>query len=224
MKKNNATRNLAARMRPRRLKKTFASKVKSVIAQTAEKKRITTDPGTFSVTNNALGFTTWNLLTSLVQGTGTDDRIGDKIHLTHCRLRLQMENVNNTGTVVNSDIHYRIVLFRGKYDYTLSSYPGGEVFEANAGGIPSNYVLSPIDLDQVTPLYDKIVKIQAPQYAGQLRGAVHEALIPINKTFNFREDDAFGKTSNLYLGVAQINANGAAARASPTVQMVYTDV
>lgn len=214
-----ATRRYKARM-SKRPTKTFQKQVLSVVNKIAEKKRwnkiIDTSLG---ISNNA--FITWNLLDGIIQGTNTANRIGDKIFLKNLRLSLDLTNFASSTT--NSTVRYRVVIFRGKYDYSSTNYPTGEVFENNAGSVP-NYVLSaPIDLNQVTPLFDRTVLI-TPSYGAQ---KVHKHLLlnkMLNKAFTFREDDTYGKTSNLYLGIFQVNNEGVAVNIQGNCQVSYTDV
>lgn len=220
MKKLNLTQKKRKSRMPK--KATFASKVKAVINKTAERKSYTTD-GNFTNVASVNGFVTWNLLNGIVPGNSTAQRIGDKIFVSSTRARIELANHNILQTVANTDVHFRIILFRGKYDYVSTNYPGPEVFEGNAGSLPNNYLTAPIDLDQVTPLYDQIHTLTANNITGQLRLAIHQMNKMINKQFNFREDDSYQKNANLYLGVAQYNPQGQQVAVRPCVTLKYTD-
>lgn len=227
-----AARNLAARKIQRAFRakrkptKAFVTKVKQVINKVAEKKRYTYDPSSFSNITSSNGCTTWNLLNGIAQGTGQGDRIGDKIHLRSIRGAVEMINCNNVGAnPVNTDITYRVIIFRGKYDYSSTSYPYGEIFTGNEGSLPNNTVAAPLDVDQITVLYDATyVLLPHPLSATTIRKHIHKFTLPVNKTFTYRNDDAFQKNSNLYLCVAQTNFAESTAAVRPVMTMLYTDV
>lgn len=226
MKKLNLTlRNRRRKYTKKAPTKAFASKVKAVINKVAENKKYTLD-GSFSNVPAQVGCTTWNLLNGIGQGTGSGDRVGDKIYLKSIRGALELINATSLGgTPISTDVTFRVVIFRGKYDYTSTSYPYGEIFEGNEGALPNNAVTAPIDLDQVTVLYDgSHVITPHPLNASTIRKQIMKFSIPVNKSFTYRSDDAFQKNSNLYLCLAQDNYALTAAACRPCMRLTFTDV
>lgn len=201
----------------------FAKKVLAVVNKKAEAKKFDTE---FSANITYGGLTTWNLLSGITQGTSTSRRIGDKIYVKGLRLCGQFNNVNFANVVQNSDIRWRMIVFRGKYDYALTSYPSSEVFENNSGGTPASLITSPLDTNQITPLYDQIFTTPASNYTGQIRTKLQKMYLSVNKSFTFREDDSYQKTSNLYFGVIMECGGGPTTTVSATgdVTVNFTDV
>lgn len=114
-------------------------------------------------------------------------------------------------------------MFRGKYDYTSTNYPATEVFEQNSGSTGNQLSVCPIDLDQVTPLYDKTI-VMSNAFSAQKIERVLRFTLPVGKTFNFREDDNQQKFSNLYLGIYQDSDGSVACNVGGHVQCIYSDL
>lgn len=200
--------------------KRLQAAVKKVINRVAEKKQWNkTIDYTLGVPHNTLA--TWNLLDGLIQGTNTGQRIGDKVNLRRMRLSLLLHN--NASSTVNDSVSFRIILFRGKYDYSSTNYPVNEVFENVAGSAPVGIITAPMDLNQITPLLDKTITIQNG-YSGQKLLKPFTMYKYLNKTFNFRDDDTYGKVSNLYLGVYQINSATSPVYVTGNCSISFTDV
>lgn len=209
--------------KPRR--KGFAAKVMNVVNKKAEVKQHTYEPGGIVLTDNSL--TTWNLNATLGQGTTTSQRIGDKIFIKNLRIKGELENWDRlTGVTSNVPITFRIIVFRGKYDYLLSNYPITEVFERTAGVNPTNYVSARVDRNQVTCFYDKTFQLNNSELG--LKKAIDILkYIKMNKQFKFRDDDSFGQSSNLYLGiVSQSSYDPLTPRSAGLLNFsfTYTDV
>lgn len=199
---------------------TFKKKVLSVVNKIAEKKQFnTTISNTLGVPNATL--TTWNLLVGLNQGTNTAQRVGDKIYIKN--IRLATELFNSASSTADSTVNWRVMLFRGKYDYSTTSYPIGEVLENNAGSAAFHPPNAPMDLNQVSPLFDRNILL-TNNYAGQKVRKNMTLTIPVNKTFYFRDDDNFGKVSNLYLAVYQANQSSVSCDIFGNMTIRYTDL
>lgn len=203
-------------------KQTFAKAVKAVVNKIAETKQHSTDPGYTNLFPGTL--TTWNITNGLTQGNNTSQRDGDKIYIKTLRLSSQMNNYSLAGAVVNGTVFYRIIIFRGKYDYSFSSYPASEVFESNAGAVPVNNLTARLDTNQITPLYDRVVRLDQNDTNQQCAMHILKT-IRVNKNFYFKDDDNYGKVSNLYLGVVPLTQTGLG---NPTIQsncsFTFTDL
>lgn len=204
--------------------KKFAKKVWSAVNSKAEVKMWNREQG-FSNVSSA-GATTYNLLSGLLPGTGTSSRIGNKIFLKNLRLAVEFQNSDFTGTnICNSGYGMRVIVFRGKYDHSSTNYPTSEIFESNSGGTPATqYINARLDRNQITPLFDKVMTIPGNNYVSQVCKQFRTFWIKINKTYNFREDDSFGATSNLY--VAFVSGAGPSEGVCQTMSasLTYTDV
>lgn len=199
---------------------TFKKKVMSVVTKAAEKKRFTTELNG-AVTHSSM--TTYNLTNGLVKGTNSAQRIGAEVSLKTLRLSASCYNKSSLGTIINQGMRWRVIVFRGKYDYNLTNYPTSEVFEANAGSAPINIITSPIDLNQVTLLHDQTFTLVNP-YSGVELPRVFTKYIKINKKFRFKDDDEYGKTSNLYIGFCQENGATQNAVFNGHVTLSFTDL
>lgn len=217
--KYSARSKAAGKKRMQAGKGKFARAVKAVLNKVAESKRYTLEASGTAISGT---LNTWNITSGLTQGTNTSQRVGDKIHIKSLRLRTTVLN-KSSGVTTSNQTLIRVIVFRGKYDYSVTNYPAGEVFEINAGSITSYNYQAPIDLNQVTPLYDKIHYL-TPNFSGQVLTKLVEAQIRIGKDFTFREDDNFGKTSNLYVGVVCQTDGGGSAILLHDHTLSFTDV
>lgn len=207
--------------RRRGKKATFAKAVKKVLMKTTELKKFDNDFTPSNISHNTM--TTWNLLNGMAQGTSQGSRIGDKIYISSLRLQQFLTNYSALGTVNNNNITYRVLIFKGKYDYSSTSYPTTEVFEANNGAAPQSVIIAPVDTSQVTVLYDRTFTL-ANNYSGQSREIINKMVLPVKQNFYFRNDDAFQKTSNLYLGICQSNLGLAQVAPQSNVQINFKDL
>lgn len=200
----------------------FAKAVMSVVNKKSETKQHTT-VGQRNY-NAGVEWNTWNLTNNMIQGLNTSQRIGDKVFIKQLRLSMAVQNSSNLGSSNNSAL-FRVVVFRGKYDYALTSYPETEVFELNAGANPSpNGIFARIDTNQVTPLYDKVHLLPEASLGGQILSRHFLKLIRINKQFMYKDDDNYGKSSNLYLGISYYSPPDSRHSHIHNVSFTYTDV
>lgn len=202
----------------------FAKAVMKVVNKRAESKQYTT-----SAEGNYLGstdFQTWNITHNLPQGTTTSSRIGDKIFIKQIRLSLALRNWNSLGTRNSDGFLFRVIVFRGKYDYATFNYPASEVFELNAGASASpNYALARLDTNQITPLFDKVISFPQSNFQNQSNVKHMLKLIKVNKSFMYKDDDTFAKTSNLYVGfVPYIYGAEGTCGHTHNISFTYTDV
>lgn len=209
--------------RKRYQKKGFAAKVMSVVNRKSEQKHWNCQSGFADVVPGTTN--SYNLLHGLSQGTSTSTRIGDKIHLKNAKVSILHQNTYGVGAVGNSGYGLRVVIFRGKYDYFATNYPMTEVIEGNSGVAPSTpEVLAPLDTNQITPLFDKLYTFKGNQYSGQIVKGYINFWLPINKNFNFREDDAYGQNSNLYIAFIPDTVGTERFTKTFSVRLAYTDV
>lgn len=207
-------------------KNKFAKAVMSVVNKKAEQKQYTTFAGAQNYANQT-DFTTWNITKGLGQGTNSSQRVGDNIFMKQLRLSLTARNYqSNTLAVCPHTTNLRVLVFRGKYDYSLTSYPASEVFELNAGSSASADLLNArIDTNQVSPLLDRIIELPANQTGGvQYIQKQMMRLLRINKTFKYRDDDDNGKTSNLYIGIVPSVIPQGQIHTVFNASFTYTDV
>lgn len=211
----------AKQQRQRRYNKGgFAKKVLQVVNKAAEHKKFTTELNG-AVTHAS--FTTYNLTNGLVKGTNSAQRVGSEVRVTSLRNSFACYNKTSLSAIINQGMRWRVVIFRGKYDYSLTNYPATEVFEANAGSAPINIITAPCDLNQVTVLYDKTFTLWNA-YSGQEIMKLMTNYIKINKTFRFKDDDDNQKFSNLYIGFAQENGSTSNAVFNGHCTISYTDI
>jgi len=206
--------------------KKFASKVMAVVNRKAETKSYSTQVGFNALDSVSNTWKTWNLTNGVIRGTNESQVIGDKFFIKQLHTRMLFQNTNLAGSAIHTDGYcLRVVVFRGKYDYSLSNYPSGEVFEGNAGSTPADtIVIARIDRDQVTPLFDKVYYFSGAPLTGAIERQFKEIKIDINKSFNIRNDDNFGKLTNLYLGMAYTSATSSQSINAHTSTITFTDV
>lgn len=201
---------------------TAARRTMAIVNRSAETKKFmnSTDYSNLGVAS----LVTWNL-TQIPQGNTLSSRIGDKIFVKSLRLAVNVNNIVPGGTAMNDSANFRIIVFRGKYDYSATSYPTSEVFMSNNGAFPvgTEYTSAALDTKQITVLLDRSIVI-ANNYSGQIAQAERVYSIPINKSFSLRNDDNFGKYSNLYFGIVQTNWNGLSTKYNFQSILSYTDV
>lgn len=202
----------------KKAKEDFARKVIAVVNRRSETK-------SWSYVQAFTGLSSWqtyNLTAGITQGANTAQRIGDRIFIKTLRIRHYFQNTDSVGSTTNPHTgQFRIVVFRGKYDNFALNYSVNEVFEGNAGDTNYQTITAKIDTNQVTPLKDKQVSARIPSAFMDTRVTPNfinsnvlqtyvEYTIKINRNFVFKDDDAYGKTSNLYLGIVYQNGGGTA--------------
>lgn len=205
----------------------FAKQVMSVVNKRAEQKTWTKESGWTNLsvaTSNSQ-----NLLVGLLQGGSTSNRIGDKIFIKNIRSKILISNTNASGSgPINNAVAMRMILYRGKYDYsTTGLYPLTEIFEGNAGNTPAcSWTVAPIDTNQVTVLWDKPFVFPQSSVSGAVNRKIFDITTKINKTFYFRDDDNFGKNSNLYFAIVyEASATGDGTPAiNQAHRVLFTDV
>lgn len=185
----------------RRVKGTtkFAKAVMAVVNRKAESKMWAKDFGWTTLAYNATN--SFNLTQGLGQGTATNMRIGDKIFIKNIRIGALIGNMTNGGNFShNNSTQVRCVVFRGKYDYNISNYPLSELLEGSGGlTSTSSNVCARIDLNQVDLIGDKVINVPQNQVTGSIKKHYFGWTLPVNKTFHYREDDAYGKTQSIYV-------------------------
>lgn len=207
-------------------KPAFAKAVMAVVNKKSERKMYARD---FNYTGLSYGLTnSWNITQGLAQGPATNQRIGDKVYVNKLRLSGVIVNTNSAGTQYNNNGGIvRIVVFRGKYDYTAASYPIAELLESSGGSVgTAPYVAQRVDLNQVGLVADWKVRIPPNQIQNQVQKIMFDKVITINSSFKYREDDSYGKYHSLY--VAFITEPGVQLSDSISVganlSFTYTDV
>lgn len=190
--------------------KSFAKAVKKVILKTHEtKKRYTFGINVGTAVSNS-DIKRWyglNPLWHINQGTGDDDRIGDKIHVKGISLKGLFTQVSTGARPY--PLHVTIMAWWSKEDmssgvldpaFASSIYPRMKGFTTNIGSI-----IAFTDTEKITVAYKRRFTMQQDQYATSSYGIWPEKwldiYLPINKTIQYSADNGgYLKGRNLYIG------------------------
>lgn len=184
----------------------------------------------FSYSNLPIGITTGtvlsqsvNLMSGIIQGLDTKERIGNKITLKSIEINgIVAKQLDNMGTA-------RLVLHKSKEQATTSGSIAVNVFPV--GGTGGNVLTyeevgstfsryAPVNIRNHTPLMEKRLNIPQSQISA------NENAVPFKFYYNFKDspyvysnDTLYGKTNTLYL-----TAWNQSLRTSQTVDIegVYT--
>lgn len=153
---------------------------------------------------------TYAPLNYVPQGSTQGDRIGDKIHLKGLKMRLHLSQNYGSGIAGSPEFPgmqpcvVRVVAFW----YEAGSVPTNDVvFEsANTGSDTNDIITLPIRKENVTPIFNRIVKLPPPPFYPQnSSGPVVERYLNIYKRMNrniqYKEDASTPKLKQIWIWV-----------------------
>jgi len=180
--------------------KSAVSKIaKKVLVRTAETQSYIKDQ-VQTLNNDSLYV--HNLCGQIVQGTSSEQRVGEKILLKSFHIRMQLTQLNST-TVSNEGSTFRVMIIATKEKFTPTSgiISSSEVFRGSTINLANR---GHIDLHRHDVLYDKIVPFEV---VSQLSTNTSKSLIikmKVNKTKIYETDGGnYFKDKQLYLVYTQ---------------------
>lgn len=170
---------------------------RGVVSRNAENKsaylQAPSSMGTYTSFNNTISLADWiNVIPNVSQGTASGQRIGNEIKMkgTYVKgtVNVVFPTTVNTTVTTGLNIFVRLLCVIDKLQ------PGGGVgtvslLERNGtatsvGGYPQD-LYTPIDKDRFTVLYDKIIKLQNPNFSTAQTGYIN-ANVAVSRYFRFK--------------------------------------
>lgn len=178
------------------IKAIAAQAARGVVSRNAENKsaylQAPSSLGTYTSFNNTISLSDWiNVIPNVSQGTASGQRIGNEIKMkgTYVKGTVNVVFPTSAGTVTTGlNLFVRLLCVIDKLQ------PGGGVgtvslLERNGsatsvGGYPQD-LYTPIDKERFTVLYDKIIKLQNPNFHTSVNGYIN-ANIAVSRYFRFK--------------------------------------
>lgn len=158
-------RRVVRRYRGGKLTKRQAKQVKTIISRNIEKKNHWAAAGGSDVTSSMA----FHRMTSLVEGTGVNERVGQRVKLNYLHFRYTF-STNTSGLLLNADERNRVrlIIFQWKMDDDYYAPTQAEILETLSGFAPEVLQLTNVrEHDKFTLLYDRTHDLfNTPTYNG----------------------------------------------------------
>lgn len=167
---------------------------KGVVHKNMETKRVIHTSSVASSTHST--FYTLNPLSSINQGSGHNQRLGDKIHLLNLRAKMHFYSSSSANNQF-----WRILFLAHDQEYASASttlaasrLTSGETFISFDNALDSFP-----DYKQMTPISDQIIKLPDQNQLNQVVGLCKELDINLNRDFVYKSGTNFSAKTNYYL-------------------------
>lgn len=181
---------------PTLTKALIKSVCKNVVSRNTENKsaylQVPSSMGTYNSFNNTISLADWvNVIPNISQGTASGQRLGNEIKSKGIYVKGTMNVVfpSTSGAVTTGlNLYVRMLCVVDKLQ-AGAGVGTTAILERNGvatsvGGYPQD-LYSPIDKDRFTVLYDKIIKLQNPNFNTSTTGYIN-ANINVSRYFRFK--------------------------------------
>lgn len=148
--------------------------------------------------NVTYGTLLWfNALAGISAGTGTGNRIGERIFVENLSNRLIFSN--SGATTANSGVTFRVLLVASTYKYSSATLTSGSFTSANVfmSPIPTDQAIAITDPRECKVLCDEVVSIK-PSISGQVEQEYLHMACDFNSWYEYETATSNGEVANLY--------------------------